>query len=46
MIYFRSVIHAQRIQHGMTDPWVRKLLDADVRNLLNRTPPLGFDTDD
>jgi Ser/Thr protein kinase RdoA (MazF antagonist) len=43
LMYFRSVVHACRLQYGSTNPKVRGLLDADIRNLLNRTPPLNFD---
>lgn len=43
LLYFRSVVHACRIQHGMNSRRVRELLDADIRNLLNRTPPLRFE---
>jgi Ser/Thr protein kinase RdoA (MazF antagonist) len=43
IMYFRSVVHAYRIQHGKDNAGVRELLDADIRNLLNRTPPLRFD---
>lgn len=41
--YFRSVVHAFRMQHPVTNPRIKALLDIDVRNLLTRQPPLRFD---
>lgn len=41
--YFRSVIHAFRMQHPVTNPRSKALLDIDIENLLTRQPPVRFD---
>lgn len=43
MAYFRSVIHAFRMQHPITDLRIKGLLDADIENILTRQPPVRFD---
>jgi Ser/Thr protein kinase RdoA (MazF antagonist) len=42
-VYLRSVVHAFRIQHPVTDPKAAAALRADVENLLRGTFPLRFD---
>jgi Ser/Thr protein kinase RdoA (MazF antagonist) len=41
--YFRSVVHAFRMQHPVTNPQAKAALDADIENLLRRQPPIRFD---
>lgn len=41
--YFRSVIHAFRVQHLVTNPAVQAALDVDIRNILERNPSICFD---
>lgn len=41
--YFRSVVHAFRMQAGVEEPRVQALLAADVENVLARRPPICFD---
>lgn len=38
--YFRSVVHAFRMQHPVTNPQAKAALDADIENLLRRQPPI------
>ncbi len=42
--YLRSVVHAFRMQHPVTNLQVKAALDKDVGNLLRRQPPIRFDT--
>jgi Ser/Thr protein kinase RdoA (MazF antagonist) len=37
--YFRSVVHAFRMQHPVTNPRVQSALDKNIENLLNRQLP-------
>ncbi|MEM7602887.1 MAG: phosphotransferase [Verrucomicrobiota bacterium] len=39
VMYFRSVVHACRMQYGSNSAKVQELLLADIHHLLNRTPP-------
>lgn len=43
VLYFRSVVHAWRMQQPLMTPARRQALDADVQHLLHRTLPLNFD---
>ncbi len=43
ILYFRSVVHAFRMQHPLTNPKAMALLDADIENLLGRKPAINFD---
>jgi Ser/Thr protein kinase RdoA (MazF antagonist) len=38
--YFRSVVHAFRMQHPVTNPRAQAALDKDIENLLSRQPPV------
>lgn len=41
ILYFRSVIHAWRLQFPVTNPRAKELLDADIENILTRKTPLS-----
>jgi Ser/Thr protein kinase RdoA (MazF antagonist) len=43
IMYLRAVVHAFRMQHPVTDPRAKALLDADVNNILTRGLPINFD---
>lgn len=42
--YFRSVVHAFRMQHPVTNPQAKAALDTDIENLLRRRPPICFNS--
>jgi Ser/Thr protein kinase RdoA (MazF antagonist) len=42
--YLRSVVHAFRMQHPVTNPQVKAALDKDIGNLLRRRPPIRFES--
>jgi hypothetical protein len=43
VIYLRSVVHAFRLQHPVADPTAKRLLDADIKAVIARNPPIRFD---
>lgn len=42
-MYFRSFVHAYRMQYPPKNPKVKALLEADIGNILKRRPPIRFD---
>lgn len=42
-MYFRSFMHACRLLYPVENERTKTLLEADVENILRRTPPLRFD---